>query len=61
MAPDELTDDMDILVAAVEQNTDDLSGTATVEEAQRITANALDEDYQAAVERVATYVDEHCV
>jgi len=44
----------------VEQNTDDLAGATTVEEAQSISARLLDEDVLTASERVTTYHGEHC-
>ena len=60
VAPDELTEDMDVLVDAVERYTDDLTAATTVEEGRRIAGRLFDEDYLAPATRVGTYEDEHC-
>ena len=58
VAPDELADDMSILVDAVQQLVDAVNGATTIEEARTASTSVFDNtEFQAAADRVDSYFE----
>lgn len=61
VAPDELTEDLDVIVATVEQVPEAIEGATTSEEAQQAALDLFEgQEFVDAIGRVETYFDERC-
>ena len=61
LAPEELADDMDLLLEATEDVYDAAMAATTVDEARAALSDVFsNEEFSGAAERVNTYYDEHC-